>query len=176
MVNASETALSRKNPRFSFSSWTILSASNVAFMPEFALHSEIARLIRNVIPSVVPPRADTRRICSPRTSIESSKVANGEPLQEVLLEQLRDILHAEKQLVKALPKMVKAARAAKLQQMFEIHLDETQAHVERLNECFNLMGVPAKTKPCKGMMGLLEEGQEIMKEGERKDEFQPTSS
>ena len=108
---------------------------------------------------------------SPSMHIESSEVANGEPLQEVLLEQLRDILHAEKQLVKALPKMVKAARAAKLQQMFEIHLDETQAQVERLNECFNLMGVPAETKPCKGMMGLLEEGREIMKEGERKDDI-----
>ena len=108
---------------------------------------------------------------SPSIHIENSEVANGEPLQEVLLEQLRDILHAEKQLLKALPKMVKAARSAKLQQMFQIHLEETQAQVERLNECFNLMGVPAKTKPCRGMMGLLEEGQEIIKEGERKDDI-----
>ena len=67
--------------------------------------------------------------------------------------------------------MVKAARSAKLQQMFQIHLEETQAQVERLNECVNLMGVPAKTKPCRGMMGLLEEGQEIIKEGERKDDI-----
>jgi manganese catalase len=107
---------------------------------------------------------------SPSMHVESSERADVDVLQELLIEQLQDILHAEKQLVKALPKMVKAARSAKLQQMFEVHLEETQAQVERLNECFNLMGVPAKAKPCKGMMGLLEEGQEIMKEGEKKDE------
>lgn len=107
---------------------------------------------------------------SPSMHVERSERADVDVLQELLIEQLQDILHAEKQLVKALPKMVKAARSAKLQQMFEVHLEETQAQVERLNECFNLMGVPAKAKPCKGMMGLLEEGQEIMKEGEKKDE------
>ncbi|MGZ9086839.1 MAG: DUF892 family protein [Rhodoplanes sp.] len=107
---------------------------------------------------------------SPSMHVESSERADVDVLQELLIEQLQDILHAEKQLVKALPKMVKAARSAKLQQMFEVHLEETQAQVERLNESFNLMGVPAKAKPCKGMMGLLEEGQEIMKEGEKKDE------
>ncbi|MGZ8982314.1 MAG: DUF892 family protein, partial [Burkholderiaceae bacterium] len=107
---------------------------------------------------------------SPSMHVESSERADVDVLQELLIEQLQDTLHAEKQLVKALPKMVKAARSAKLQQMFEVHLEETQAQVERLNESFNLMGVPAKAKPCKGMMGLLEEGQEIMKEGEKKDE------
>jgi Mn-containing catalase len=66
--------------------------------------------------------------------------------------------------------MAKAARSAELAQMFETHLDETQAQVERLNECFRMMDAPAKAKPCKGMMGLIEEGQELIKEGEGKDD------
>jgi Mn-containing catalase len=111
-----------------------------------------------------------REIDSPSMHIESSESGDAESLQEVLLDQLHDLLHAEKQLVKALPKMAKAARSAELAQMFETHLDETQAQVERLNECFRMMDAPAKAKPCKGMMGLIEEGQELIKEGEGKDD------
>ena len=51
-----------------------------------------------------------------------------------------------------------------------MHLEETQEQVERLNECFELLGTAARAKPCKGMMGLIEEGEEVMKEGEKKDE------
>jgi Mn-containing catalase len=53
---------------------------------------------------------------------------------------------------------------------FETHLEETKRQVERLKKSFSLLGVPAKPKPCKGMAGLLEEGQEVMEEGERKDD------
>ena len=86
------------------------------------------------------------------------------------MDQLRDILHAEKQLVKALPKMAKAARSAQLQQLFEIHLEETEAQVERLNECFSILGTAARAKPCKGMMGIVEEGEEVIAEGRKKDD------
>ena len=86
------------------------------------------------------------------------------------MDQLRDILHAEKQLVKALPKMAKAARSAQLQRLFEVHLEETEAQVERLNECLRLLGAPARAKPCKGMMGLIEEGEEVMDESKKKDD------
>jgi Mn-containing catalase len=86
------------------------------------------------------------------------------------VDELRDILHAEKQLVKALPKLAQAARFAQLRELFEQHLAETEGQVERLNECFALLGEDARAKPCKGMMGLLEEGQEVMKNGEKKED------
>jgi Mn-containing catalase len=92
-----------------------------------------------------------------------------EALEELLVETLQDLLHAEGQLVKALPKMAKAAHSAALQQAFETHLEETKGHVGRLQEVFALVGVPAKGKTCKGMAGLIEEGQEVMAEAEGKD-------
>jgi Mn-containing catalase len=101
---------------------------------------------------------------------ESSGADDPDMIQELLLDQLRDSLHAEKQLLKALPKMVKAANSMQLQQLFENHLLETQAQVQRLNECFDLLEAPAKAKPCKGMAGLVEEGEEVMEEGKEKDE------
>ena len=90
-------------------------------------------------------------------------------LEELLVEDLRDLLHAEGQLVKALPKMANAAKSPVLRQAFEVHLEETRGHVERLKEIFGLLNVDAKAKPCKGMAGLIEEGQEVMEEGEEKD-------
>ena len=96
----------------------------------------------------------------------------GEPemIEELLVEQLRDLLHAEGQLVKALPKMVKAARTESLKFAMEHHLEETKAQVERLKEVFGLLGVPAKGKPCKGMAGLIEEGEEVIEEGKDNDD------
>ncbi len=93
-----------------------------------------------------------------------------EVLQDVLVDVLRDLLHAEGQLVKALPKMVKAARSPGLSQILERHLEQTRGHVERLNQCFALLDVPAKAKPCKGMAGLLDEGAEVMEEAKEKDD------
>jgi Mn-containing catalase len=101
---------------------------------------------------------------------ESSPPTAPDGMQDLLVEELRDILHAEKQLTKALPKMAKAARFDRLRECFEEHLLETEAQIERLNECFSLLGVTARAKPCKGMMGLVEEGQEVMAEGEEKDD------
>ena len=91
-------------------------------------------------------------------------------LGELLVDELRDILHAEKQLIKALPKMAKAARFDQLRELFELHLAETEAQVERLNECFEMLGKSARAKPCKGMMGLVEEGEEVMAEGKDKED------
>jgi len=91
-------------------------------------------------------------------------------IKELLIDQLRDILHAEKQLTKALPKMAKVARAAQLQRLFETHLTETEAQAERLNECLRMLGSAARAKPCKGMAGLVEEGEEVMSEGKKMDD------
>jgi Mn-containing catalase len=107
---------------------------------------------------------------SPTIHAESSDLVDAEPIQDLLVEQLRDLLHGEKQLLKALPKMAKAARSAQLQRLFEIHLEETEAQVERLTECFSLLGIQARAKPCKGMMGIIEEGQEVMDESKKKDD------
>ncbi len=101
---------------------------------------------------------------------ESSPAETPEGLDELLIDELRDILHAEKQLTKALPKMAEAARFDQLRELFELHLAETETQIERLNQCFDLLGKPARANPCKGMMGLVEEGHEIMVEGEKKED------
>ena len=100
---------------------------------------------------------------------ERSETIDPDFIRELLVEELQDILHAEGQLLKALPKMVQAANAPELKGAFETHRQETEQQVERLKECFNLLGAPAKAKPCKGMEGLIEEGDEVIDEGDQKD-------
>jgi Mn-containing catalase len=101
----------------------------------------------------------------------STSVA-GEPemVEELLVEELRDLLHAEGQLLKALPKMARAAKSDALKSAFTNHLEETKGHVERLKVCFDLLGVAAETKPCKGMAGLIDEGDEVIDESQEKDD------
>lgn len=91
-------------------------------------------------------------------------------LEELLVEEMQDLLHAENQLVKALPKMAKAAREPRLKEAFEKHAEETKGHVERLKQSFELLGARPKAKPCKGMQGLVEEGQGKITEGKQKEE------
>ena len=90
-------------------------------------------------------------------------------LKELLVEELQDLLHAEGQLVAALPKMAQAATHPKLKEAFEKHLIQTETHVERLKRAFELLGEKAQPKPCKAMMGLVEEGEETIKEGKSKE-------
>ena len=85
-------------------------------------------------------------------------------VQDLLVDELRDIYHAEKQLVKALPKMAKAAKSDKLRQAFEQHLEETRGQVERLEMVFERLDVPARAKRCEAMAGLVEEAQEMIDE------------
>ena len=104
--------------------------------------------------------------------LESSMPVEPDAIHEALVEQLRDLLHAEKQLVKALPKMAKAAHAEQLKDAFELHLAETELHAERLTEILELLGESAaRPKPCRGMMGLIEEGEEAMNEGKKREPF-----
>ena len=107
---------------------------------------------------------------APSIVAESSPLEAPMGFDELLIDQLRDILHAEKQLTKALPKMADAARYDQLRELFEIHLAETEAQVERLNECFELLGKAPRAKVCKGMQGLVDEGQEVMEESVKKDD------
>jgi Mn-containing catalase len=100
----------------------------------------------------------------------TSTAEEPEMIEELLVEELRDLLSAEGQLVKTLPKIAKAANTETLRLAFEHHLEETKAQVDRLRECFTLLGADAKAKPCKGMAGLLEEGDEVIEEGKEKDD------
>ena len=90
-------------------------------------------------------------------------------LKELLVEELQDLLHAEGQLLGALPKMAESAHNPKLKEAFEKHLLQTETHLERLKKSFELLGEKAEPKPCKAMMGIIEEGEETMEEGSEKD-------
>ena len=85
-------------------------------------------------------------------------------LQDLFVEELRDIYHAEKQLTKALPKMAKAASSDKLKQAFQQHLEETKGQIERLEQIFESLDLRTRGKPCEAMQGLVEEGKEVMEE------------
>jgi ferritin-like metal-binding protein YciE len=86
-------------------------------------------------------------------------------LKDLYVDELKDLYSAEKQLVKALPKMAKAANDPELQQAFRTHLKETTQHVERLEQICRELGVSPRGKKCVGMEGLIEEGNELIKEG-----------
>ena len=85
-------------------------------------------------------------------------------LNELFLDTLKDIYYAEKQILKALPKMAKAANSDKLRAAFEKHHDETEGQVERLEQIFELLGKAARGKKCDAIEGILDEGKEIMEE------------
>lgn len=85
-------------------------------------------------------------------------------LKELYVEELKDLYNAENQLVKALPKMAKAATSPALKQGFEKHLKETKVHIERLETIFDALGESPKGKKCKAMEGLLEEGADVIEE------------
>lgn len=84
-------------------------------------------------------------------------------LQDLLIQELKDLYSAENQLVKALPKMAKAASSEKLKAAFEEHLDVTQTHVARLEEIFEGLEASPRGKKCEAMAGLVAEGAEIIK-------------
>jgi ferritin-like metal-binding protein YciE len=87
-----------------------------------------------------------------------------ESLNELFVEQLRDLYDAENQLIKALPKMAKGANSDKLRQGFEEHLEQTKGHAQRIEEIFEQLGEKAKGKKCKAMEGLVKEGSETLEE------------
>lgn len=105
-------------------------------------------------------------------ALESSLPMEPDAIHESLVEHLRDMLHAERQLVKALPKMARAAHAEQLKDAFELHLAETEIHAERLTEILEMLGEgSARPKPCRGMMGLIEEGEEVMTENKKREPY-----
>jgi len=91
-------------------------------------------------------------------------------LNDLFLDTLKDIYFAEKQILKTLPKMAKAAQSEGLRAGFEEHRQQTEGHVERLEQVFEIIGAPARGKTCDAILGITEEGKEIM------DEFKGTSA
>lgn len=97
-------------------------------------------------------------------------MASEKTLEDLFLDTLKDIYYAERQIVKTLPKMAKAASSAELKAGFEKHLAETEGHVERLEQIFELLDKPARGKTCDAILGIIEEGKSIM------DEFKGTAA
>jgi ferritin-like metal-binding protein YciE len=90
-------------------------------------------------------------------------------LQDLYVHELKDLYNAENQLLKALPKMAEKASNTELRQGFEKHLEQTKEHVRRLETIFDDLGRGAQGQHCKGMEGLIEEGEEILKEDAEED-------
>ena len=87
--------------------------------------------------------------------------AKQKTLEDLFLETLKDIYHAEKQLVRVLPKMAKAADSDELRQAFETHRAETEGQVARLEQIFEIIGKPARGKPCEAMQGIVVQPQTV---------------
>lgn len=85
-------------------------------------------------------------------------------LQDLMIEETRDLYHAEKQITQALPKMIAAASDPQLKQSFQAHLTETEGQIKRLEQVFQLLEIPAKAKVCHAMLGILEEGKEMIEQ------------
>jgi len=97
-------------------------------------------------------------------------MAADKTLDDLFLDTLKDIYYAEKQILKTLPKMAKAAQSEELRAGFEQHAEETEGQIERLEQVFELIGKPARGKTCDAILGIIEEGKSIM------DDFKGTSA
>ena len=90
--------------------------------------------------------------------------AKEKTLDDLFLTTLKDIYYAEKQILRALPKMAKSAESDELRQAFETHRDETQGQIQRLEQVFEIVGKKASGKTCEAIQGILDEGKEIMED------------
>jgi len=89
-------------------------------------------------------------------------MAEPKGLQDLFVETLKDIYYAERQILKALPKMAREAKSAELKQAFETHREQTEGHVERLQQVFDIVNKPARGKTCDAIIGIIEEGKEVI--------------
>jgi ferritin-like metal-binding protein YciE len=96
--------------------------------------------------------------------MEYVMAAKDKDLNDLFLDTLKDIYYAEKQILKSLPKMAKAASSDKLRAAFEKHAAETEGQIERLEQVFEMLDKPARGKTCDAILGILDEGKEIMDE------------
>ena len=85
-------------------------------------------------------------------------------LDDLFYETLKDIYFAEKQILKALPKMARAAQSPELKEAFETHREQTEGQIDRLEQVFELLGKTARGKTCDAILGIIEEGKEVMED------------
>jgi len=114
-----------------------------------------------------PARKSTKKSAkksAPRRMAAKRAAPNDKDLNDLFHDTLKDIYFAEKQILKALPKMAKAAQSADLIAAFQKHHGETEGQVDRLEQVFRLIDKPVKAKTCDAIMGILDEGKEIMDE------------
>jgi ferritin-like metal-binding protein YciE len=109
-------------------------------------------------------RSSRARSQSRSQSSEYESHSQENELHELFLDELADIYNAEQQLTKALPKMARAAQSDELREGFEMHLDQTEQQISRLEQVAEILGESMKRKVCKAMKGLIEEGSEMMQE------------
>jgi ferritin-like metal-binding protein YciE len=109
------------------------------------------------------PREARTRFAEHQT-LKEQRPMKMKTLNDLFVHELKDLYSAEKQLTKALPKMAKAATNDSLREAFESHLQETEGHVQRLEEICSQLGVSTRATKCKAMEGLIEEGQEVLEE------------
>lgn len=107
------------------------------------------------------PRKTSKATASKRRRTQS---AEPKDLGDLFLETLKDIYHAEKQILRALPKMAKGAQSDELRQAFTKHTDETRVHAERLEKIFEMSGKRPQAKTCHAILGLVEEANEVLEE------------
>jgi len=113
---------------------------------------------------IKPGSKQNKRMGSNRNAEQGEQGGMNTDLHELFLDELADVYNAEQQLTKALPKLAKAAESDELREAFETHLEETEEHISRLDQVAEHLGETIKRKTCKAMKGLVEEGEEIMKE------------
>ncbi|KQV83538.1 ferritin-like domain-containing protein [Rhizobium sp. Root1220] len=96
-------------------------------------------------------------------------MAPSKHLNDLLYETMKDIYFAEKQILNALPRMAEAAQSSELKAAFEAHRGQTEKHVQRIEEAFELIGMPAEPKTCNAILGIIAEGKEVMEDFEGTD-------
>jgi ferritin-like metal-binding protein YciE len=113
---------------------------------------------------IKPATKQNKRVASNRNAERGDQGDMNSDLHKLFLDELADIYNAEQQLTKALPKLAKAAESDELREAFETHLEETEEHISRLEQVAEHLDESIKRKTCQAMKGLVEEGEEIMKE------------
>ena len=115
--------------------------------------------------AVFPATHFRHALCGQRANLNEGKtMAKLKSLEVLLQQEIKDLYSAENQLVKALPKMARAATSPDLQGAFKTHLEETKVHAQRLEEVAKLLEITPKGKVCTAMQGLVEEGSEVIEE------------
>jgi len=125
------------------------------------------KLFNNEVNSIMAKSSAKQKTQTENNSYSPGVASDDSMLKSFFEDELKDIYWAEKNIVKTLPKMQKAATSQELQQAFEEHTQQSQTHVERLEQVFEILGAKAQAKKCDAMAGIIEEGKGIIEETEK---------